>query len=136
MAGRYHLNDLARWLLTPLPVQKLVPNKEIASPRQIHEYQSKVGLIGYASTCTWPDIAYAHGVLSRFLVNLSTSYIGAANQAIAYLYNTRFLALEYGGSYIQASKVFFTAMDTAFADAHDRKSTGGFLCLLYRGPIN
>jgi hypothetical protein len=136
ITARYHLNDLARWPTTPLPLQKLRPNEEIASPSQIHEYQSKVGSIGYAATCTRPDIAYAHGVLSRFLVNPSTTYIGAANQVIAYLYNTRFLALEYGGSIIQASKVFLTAADAAFADAHDRKSTGGFLCLLYGGPID
>jgi hypothetical protein len=30
--ARYHLNDLLRWLITPLPTQKLVLNKEIASP--------------------------------------------------------------------------------------------------------
>jgi hypothetical protein len=136
ITARYHLNDLARWLITPLPLQKLCPNEEIASPSQIHEYQSKVGSIGYAATCTRPDIAYAHGILSQFLVNPSTTHIGAANQVIAYLYNTRFLALEYRGSSIQASKVFLTAADAAFANAHDRKSTGGFLCLLYGGPID
>jgi hypothetical protein len=32
--------------------------------------------------------------------------------------------------------VFLTAADAAFADAHDQKSTGGFLCLLYGGPID
>jgi hypothetical protein len=29
---RYHLNNLARWPTIPLPLQKLHPNKEIASP--------------------------------------------------------------------------------------------------------
>jgi hypothetical protein len=32
ITARYHLNNLSRWPITPLLMQKLVPNKEIASP--------------------------------------------------------------------------------------------------------
>jgi hypothetical protein len=136
MTTCYYLHNLAWWLIILLPMQKLRPTKEIVSPTQIHEYQSKVGLIRYAATCTRPDIAYTYGVLSRFLVNPSTTYISATNQVITYLYNTRFLVLDYGGSLIQASKVFLTTADAIFTNAHNQKSTGGFLCLLYRGLIN
>jgi hypothetical protein len=32
ITARYYLNNLAWWLIIPLPTQKLVPNKEIVSP--------------------------------------------------------------------------------------------------------
>jgi hypothetical protein len=51
--------------------------------------------------------------------SISAFYISAANQVIAYLYNTQFLALKYRGSYIQASKTFLTAIDAIFTNTYN-----------------
>jgi hypothetical protein len=116
-----------------MTLEKLRPNTDTATPSNIKEYQEKVGSIGYAAICTRPDIALAHSKLAQHLTNPSRQHINAVNRVIAYLYNTRFFALEYNSEV--CSRIIMTASDAVFADNHDMKSTGGYLCLLYGGLI-
>ena len=47
----------------------------------------------------------------------------AINRVIAYLYNTRYLALEFSATEY-ADEIFICASDASFANNEDRKSTG------------
>jgi hypothetical protein len=132
-AARYHLNDLNQWPTTPMTLEKFQPNTDTATPAQIKEHQEKVGSISYTAIYTRPDITFAHSKLAQYLTNPSRQHINTVNRVIAYLYNTRFFALEYNSK--ACSRIVMTASNAAFADNHNMKSTGGYLCLLYGGPI-
>jgi hypothetical protein len=135
MAARYHLNDQIRSPKTPMACSELVPREDQATPAQIHHYQQKVGSILYATVISRPDAARTANKLAEFLMNPSEKHLEAADQAIAYLYGTRYLAIEYSGM-TDLNKTFICASDASFADHKDRKSTEGYLCKLYGGPID
>ena len=88
---------------------------------------------------TRPDSARANNKLAEFLTNPSPEYIEAVQHIIRYLYNTRYLAIEYskeGGS-DQVNLDLYCLADTAYADDTDiQKSTKGFLFKLFGGPID
>ena len=135
LAARFHQNGLTKWPETPLASSNdLSPNQCQATEAQIKEYQTKIGSIQYTAVLTRPDIAYAVSRLSEALKNPSPAHIQAANRVIAYLYATRFLAIEYSGN-PTSKEVVMIASDAAFADRPDRRSTAGYLCKLYDGPI-
>jgi hypothetical protein len=135
LAARFHLNGLTKWPETPLASSNdLSPNQDQATEAQIKEYQTKIGSIQYTAVLTRPDIAYAVSRLSEALKNPSPAHIQAANRVIAYLYATRFLAIEYSGN-PTSKEVVMIASDAAFADRPDRRSSAGYLCKLYNGPI-
>ncbi|CBF74296.1 uncharacterized protein ANIA_04289 [Aspergillus nidulans FGSC A4] len=135
MAAKFHLNDMTRWPETPLqPNMKLLHNEEQATPGQIHEYQQKTGSALFPTIITRPDAALAVNELARFSRNPSPSHMEAINQVIAYLYHTRYLALEFSASEY-ADEIFICTSDASFANNEDRKSTGGYLCKLFGAPI-
>jgi hypothetical protein len=57
----------------------------------------------------------------------------AVDRAIAYLYGTRTLVIEYGPDRDQKSEVFTCASDATFADNEDRKGSDAYLSI--RLPI-
>lgn len=135
MAARYHLDDRIRSLTTPMGCKELLPREDQATPAQIHHYQQKVGSILYATVISRPDVARTANKLAEFLMNPTEKHIEAADRAIAYLHATRYLAIEYSGLTNQ-NETFMCASDASFADHKDRKSTEGYLCKLYGGPID
>jgi hypothetical protein len=82
-----------------------------------------------------PDIAKTAQYLSEFLTNPSEQYMIAIDKAIAYLYDTRFYAIEYGPISSDAL-AFILASDASFADNSDRKSSEGYIAKLFNGPID
>ncbi len=135
VAARFHLHELTKWPKTPLTTAiDISPNQDKATDAQIKEYQMKVGSIQYSAVLTRPDIAYAVSRLAEALTNPSPNHIEMANRVIAYLYNTRFLAIEYSGD-SSNEEVVMVASDAAFADRPDRSSSAGYICKLYDGPI-
>jgi hypothetical protein len=68
-------------------------------------------------------------------MNPSEKHLEAADRAIAYLYATRYLAIEYS-SMTDPNKTFICASDASFADHKDQRSTKGYLYKLYGGPID
>ncbi|THC87359.1 hypothetical protein EYZ11_013195 [Aspergillus tanneri] len=135
MATRYHLNDLTTYPKTPGGSHNLVPNQEIASPAQIHHYQQKIGSSLYTTVISRPDAARTVNKLAEFMSNPSQAHLEALDRVIAYLYFTRFYAIEFSGLTNQ-NHIFLCASDASFADNLDRKSTEGLLCKLYGGPID
>ncbi|THC87312.1 hypothetical protein EYZ11_013243 [Aspergillus tanneri] len=115
------------------------PNQEQAIDSQIHHYQQKIGSTLYPATITRPDVERPVNKLAEFITNPSNAHFEAINRVIAYLYSTRFYAIEYSAnqeSSIKWDNIFICASDALFADYHDCKSTEGFLCMLYSGLIN
>jgi hypothetical protein len=85
--------------------------------------------------------SYSNKIASAFYLTdfrpIYTPLHGAAlNRAIAYLYQTRTLAIKYSSRNI-GSQIVVRVSDAAFGnDLISRKSTEGFIFLLFRGAIN
>jgi hypothetical protein len=124
---------------TPMAVEDILPNSGQASAHDIHGYQSRIGSLIYATTITRPDAARATNKLAEFLLNPSASHLAAANRVIRYLYDTRYLAVEYSksGSTLEVTPDFRCSTDSAYADdIPTRKSTEGYIFKLFNGPID
>jgi hypothetical protein len=67
----------------------LIKNTGKATPQDTQLYQSIIISTMYAMMQTRPDLAFSVSLLSRFLVNPSEAYIGAAKRALRYLKHTR-----------------------------------------------
>ena len=139
VAKSFKLTDSAQFK-TPLAVEKLTSNIEQATPQEIHAYQSRIGSTTYATSITRPDAARASNKLAEFLLNPSPAHLKAANRLIKYLYDTRYLAIEYSSNQLDSSEPepeFRCSTDAAFADDLDtRKSTEGYIFKLFGGPID
>ncbi|KAG0160465.1 hypothetical protein PDIDSM_7994 [Penicillium digitatum] len=121
MTNKYNLVT-TRKVGSPLGVEPLVPYDGVATPSQIHGYQAKVGS--------------AH---AEFLTNPGPKHMDAIDRIIQYLYETRYWAIEYvrKQSWLSlAAKSIEFASDASFGDNRDRKSSEGYLCKLYGGPID
>ena len=58
-------------------------------------YQSIIGSLLYAAIATRPDIAYAVGVVSKFISRQTEAHLTAAKQILRYLKGTTDLAVKY-----------------------------------------
>ncbi|KAI1663279.1 Pol protein [Pyrenophora tritici-repentis] len=95
---------------------------------------------------TRPDVAHAHSILSRFLINPGPVHLSEIKHVWQYLYGTRYLAISArGGEPTQtfATKInstlptFFGAADASFRDdAETRRSSAGYVFILYGMPID
>jgi reverse transcriptase-like protein/Pol polyprotein/gag-pre-integrase-like protein len=130
---RFHLED-RKVPPTPMSTGHLVKNEGQATPQEVHLYQQKVGSLLYVTTITRPDAAKAASKLSEFLLNPSARHLEAVDRAIAYLYGTRHLAIQYGPRCGQ--EAFTCSSDAAFSDHQDRKSSDAYLFSLFGGPID
>ena len=116
--------------------KKYMINEGEASRQEIHLYQQKMRSILYVSTIIWPDVACTASKLSEFLQNPFPRHLAAADQAIAYLYATKTLALEFSAD-VPEEQVFTCASNAAFGDdVPTRRSSEGFLFQLFGGPID
>jgi hypothetical protein len=141
-AVKYHLTD-GRKFTTPLIVDDLKPYDGKASKEEVLLYQQKVGSAQYATTITRPDAAKATSKLAEFLMNPSPNHMRAIDRVIAYLYHSRHLAIEYRSPYgdqdqdhDQNQITVKMSSDASFADHQDRRSSHGYVCQLYGGPID
>ena len=67
---------------TPLSTDALVDYDGVATPKQIHAYQQRIGSLTFAATTTRPDIAFATAKLAQFLTNPSPQHLIAANRVL------------------------------------------------------
>lgn len=91
-------------------------------------YASAVGSLMYAMVCTRPDIAYAAGVVSRFLSNPGKDHWAAVKWILRYLRGTSKMCLCFGNG--KPLLEGYTDADMA-GDVDSRKSTSGYLINLY-----
>jgi hypothetical protein len=98
---------------------------------------------------TRPDVAYAHSVLARFLINPGPIHFSEIKHVWQYLYGTRYLAINTRGgeptqtyvtkvdaTVIVTHPTFFGAADASFGDdVKTRRSSAGYIFMLYGMPI-
>jgi len=95
-----------------------------------------VGSLLYVTYIIRPDAARTLSKLLEFLCNPSPLHNAAARRAIAHLYQTKTLAIEFSGQNI-GSQAFAGASDAAFRDdLISRRSTEGYLFTLFGGAID
>ena len=127
------LKGRPRFPTIPLPITPLNRYTGQATRESIHLFQEKVGSILYAAITVRVDVAFAASQLSKHLQNPSPEHHAAADQVILYLYATRFLAIEYNGTF---TDVLVIASDASFADDPDtRHSSQGYIMSLFGGPV-
>jgi hypothetical protein len=136
---KFHLESLrSRPIKTPLtPGYKPIPNEGQATTGEIKAYQQRTGSLLYAAVVTRPDIAFAVSLMCRFNSNPSPRHRQEVDRILGYLIHTRDLELEYSVDVSDESKpVFEVSSDASFADdLETRKSTQGYLMMLFNGPI-
>jgi len=97
-----------------------------------NRYAELVSSLLCFSTTSRPDIAFADGVLSRFISCPKQDHMRAAKGVLRYLRGTSRLGVIYGGN--EALKGYVDA-DWA-GDIDGRRSTTGFIFMLNGGPIS
>lgn len=96
-------------------------------------YQSAVGSLMYAMVCTRLDIAYAVGVVSRFMSNPGEAHWAAIKCILRYLNDTSKLCLCFGSG--DPVLKGYTDVDYA-GDKDSRKSTSGYLVTFAGGVVS
>jgi Reverse transcriptase (RNA-dependent DNA polymerase) len=141
LAARFNV-DPKTTVLAHTPLPSTIPgayNGE-ATAGERYGYQSRVGSINFAAVVTRPDIAKACSILSQHLRNPGPEHLNAADRVLSYLTRTKHLAIQFGDGIYQAGQEalppFLVYSDAAFADNLDRKSSDGYLFMLYNGAID
>lgn len=96
-------------------------------------YQSVVGGLMYATVCTRPDIAYAVGVVSRFITNPGKAHWEEVKWILRYLKGTSTSCLCFGNG----DPVLQGYTDADYACHNDRrKSTSGYMMTYVGGQYH
>ena len=112
--------------------QAAVTEEELSYMARV-PYASAVGSLMYAMVCTRPDIAYAVGVVSRFMANPGKEHWEAVKWILRYLRGTKDMALCYDGSDIRLQG--YVDSDLA-GDIDSRKSTTGYAFTLGSAAVS
>ncbi|KAK7583642.1 hypothetical protein V3481_012924 [Fusarium oxysporum f. sp. vasinfectum] len=130
----------------PLSTNNLQQYELQATTNEISMFQQKIGGINYIAVITRPDVAKAASKLAEFLANPSPQHQTIADKVISYLYATRHLAIQFGGTspspttgpiQVEHSSDLKIASDAAFADDQKtRKSSQGSIICLFGGPVS
>ena len=107
-------------------------DKEKEDMRRV-SYASAVESLMYVMVCTRPDIAYAVGVVSRFLSNPGRQHWEAVKWIMRYLRGTSKLKLTFGSG--KPVLIGYTDSDMA-GDVDNRKSTSGYLMTFSGGAVS
>jgi len=113
-------------------LQSIASEKENVEMKNV-SYSSVVGSLMYAMICTRPDIAYAVGVVSRFLTNPGKEHWLAVKWILRYLRGTSKKCLCFGKKKTMLNA--YTDADMA-GDVDSRKSTSGYLTTFAGGAVS
>ena len=94
-------------------------------------YSSTVGNLMYAMVYTWPDIAHAVGVVSKYMNNLGMEHWNAIKWILQYLKGTTTKAL----CFTRSSSALSGFVDSGLVGDIDTRSTIGYF-FYYRGHYN
>ncbi len=112
---------------------KLESNLNIASTKDIKQYQSAIGSLLYLALATRADIAYTVIKLSRYTSNPSQEHITTIKRIFRYLQATK----EYRITYTRQNNHYISRFCDAdyVGDISTTKSTSGYIFLLASGLI-
>lgn len=99
-------------------------------------YNELLGSLQFIANLTRPDIAYAINLLSRFKVNPGNQHWEGAKHIIRYLKGTKDQGIIYGGSRSENTNLLAYSDADWAGDQDDRKSTSGYIMMMYGGPIS
>ncbi|KAL0292651.1 UNVERIFIED_CONTAM: Secreted RxLR effector protein [Sesamum radiatum] len=103
-------------------------------PRKIFDipYASAAGSIQYVVQCTWPDVAFALSVTSRYHACAGEAHWTAVKTILKYLRRTKDMFLIYGGGEL----ILEGYSDASFqSNEDDAKSQSGFVFKLNGGVV-
>lgn len=101
---------------------------------QNQPYPKLVGSILYAATVTWPDLAHAASVLSRFISKWNESHWLAAKHCLKYIRGTSDLSLTFDAH--SSKRVALGYVDADWGgDLDTRRSTTGYVFKVYGGLV-
>jgi hypothetical protein len=106
-----------------------------ASKQQIADYDARIGSLNFLSIQTRPDISLAVSILSQFMTNPNESHWKALERVFAYIKATPNRGPTYRKDAKHGGLVGYTDSDWA-GDRIERRSTGGYIFLLYGAPIS
>ena len=136
IAALFHVDDQSWYLVTPMVTEELAPYDGKATKTQIYKYQRKVGSLLYAMMITRPDVACIVNKLTESLLNPGPQHQEAVVQALAYMYSTRYYAIEFGPC-TELLQTFTCTSDAAFVDdVATCCSTEGYLFQLFGGAVD
>ena len=96
-------------------------------------YASTVGILMYAMIATHPDIAFAVGVVSRYMSNPGKQHWEAVKGIMRYLKATKSMCICYGSQVLSVKG--YTDSDYA-GDLDNRRSTSGYVFTLAGGAVS
>ncbi len=132
LVTKYGLAD-GKTKTTPMSTAtKLTSSKTDLLDKERFGYAELVGSLLYLSVCTRPDIAYAVGVLARFMSKPSTAHWLAAKAVVRYLAGTTDYGIVFGK---EESLHGFCDADYG-GDIDTRRSTTGYVFMLNGGVIS
>jgi len=103
--------------------------------RGSYDYASLVGSLLYLSVCTRPDIAFAVGVLSKFMANPTTAHWHAAKAVLRYVAGSIGTGITYGGGGTGGDAHGYCDADYA-GDMDTRRSTTAYVFLINGGAVS
>src|SRR5579871_2249799 len=107
---------------------KLLPLQENKKVVDHAEYRSIVGALNYLAMVTRPDIAFAIGMVARFMYKPGLAHWQAVKRILRYLKGTADYRLIFKRNYGADNLTLNIYCDADWAgDIGDRKSTSGFL---------
>lgn len=133
MAAKYNLTNQPL-VSTPMMLEELTPFDGTAQQKDIDIFAQKIGSSQYSTTITRVDAAKATAKLAQFMKNPGPTHLRAIDRVIVYLYHSRHLAIEYNVDSGRPSVEY--ASDASFGDNTGRKSSAGYICKVYGGPVD
>jgi hypothetical protein len=106
-----------------------------ASKQQIADYDARIRSLNFLFIQTRPDISLAILILSQFMTNPNESHWKTLKRVFAYIKATPDRGLTYRKDAKHGGLVRYTDSDWA-RDRIERRSTGGYIFLLYKAPIS
>jgi hypothetical protein len=98
-------------------------------------YASAVGCLMYAMVCTWPDLAQAVSVVSKYMANSGRQHKDAFKWIFRYLRGTT----NYDNTFVR-QKIDLSVVEYVDADyagvLNDRRLTTSYMFTLAGGPIS
>lgn len=101
---------------------------------QGNEYAELLGMLLYLSSCTRPDIAFAVGLLARFMSKPRREHLAYARGILHYLKKTEQCGITFSGS-MGLELIGYSDADYA-ADPDKRRTTGGHVFTMAGGAIS
>lgn len=120
--------------ILPSSFKPVTPSEDDFQAARHLDFPSMAGGILYAATITRPDLAYAAGLLCRFISKWDASIYNAAKHVLRYIRGTTDLSLTFDGHGTQQILLGYADADWGGC-LNTRRSTTGYVFKTYGGVV-